>query len=195
MRTTFVRKLKPAPSGSKAKKKYYLEDSMQFLIPYIKGHNTEEPSGNLDINIEKETSNQSEEEARNAEGIFMEEVVDNIQPHTSGRSSTSPPMSWRRKLKSKSSDSVGTENIIAEYFLNRNKKITENEEDFIKSFLNSLVPDLRQMSTEQLRRFKRKVLEFIDDILGENIDMGSSSSVSFADSNSILYTLSNNEEH
>lgn len=167
---------------------------MQFLIPYIKGHNTEEPSGNLDINIEKETSNQSKEEARNAEGI-LEEVVDNIQPRTSGRSSASPPISWCRKSKSKSSDSVGTENIIAEYFLNRNKKIKENEEDFIKSFLNSLVPDLRQMSTEQLRRFKRKVLEFIDDILGENIDMGSSSSVSFADSNSILYTLSNNEEH
>lgn len=47
LRTTFVRSMKIPPSGSKAKKPYYLNDAMQFTIPFLKSSVI--PSGNLPL--------------------------------------------------------------------------------------------------------------------------------------------------
>nr|CAI5859360.1 unnamed protein product [Callosobruchus analis] len=47
LRSTFVKKLKPKPSGSGASKKpYYLMEAMQFAIPFVKVAGN--PTGNLD---------------------------------------------------------------------------------------------------------------------------------------------------
>lgn len=45
LRTTFVRRMKESKSGSKAKKPYYLNEAMQFTIPFVK--TCAIPSGNL----------------------------------------------------------------------------------------------------------------------------------------------------
>jgi len=42
---TFVRSMKISASGSKAKKPYYLNDAMQFTVPFLK--TSAVPSGNL----------------------------------------------------------------------------------------------------------------------------------------------------
>lgn len=45
LRTSFVRKIKNSTSGSKAKKTYYLNEAMQFTLPFVKTRAI--PSGNL----------------------------------------------------------------------------------------------------------------------------------------------------
>jgi len=45
LRTTFVGRIKDSKSGSKAKKPYYLNEAMQFTIPFVK--TCAIPSGNL----------------------------------------------------------------------------------------------------------------------------------------------------
>lgn len=45
LRTTFVRSMKIPASGSRTKKPYYLNDAMQFTVPFIKTNAV--PSGNL----------------------------------------------------------------------------------------------------------------------------------------------------
>lgn len=46
IRTVFSRRLKPGPSGSKRKKPYYLQDILQFLVPFLKP-SVSEVTGNL----------------------------------------------------------------------------------------------------------------------------------------------------
>lgn len=61
IRAVFVRNMKPAPSGAgaKTKKTYYLMESMQFTVPYIKALGA--PSGNLPNPPEQKEDKESEE--------------------------------------------------------------------------------------------------------------------------------------
>ncbi|XP_017480930.1 PREDICTED: uncharacterized protein LOC108370170 [Rhagoletis zephyria] len=51
IRNGFVRSLKPPPSGSssKIKKKYYLHEVMQFVLPYVKPVQHAEQTGNITL--------------------------------------------------------------------------------------------------------------------------------------------------
>ncbi|KAL4150017.1 hypothetical protein QTP88_003866 [Uroleucon formosanum] len=61
IQAVFVRNMKPAPSGARAKTKrtYYLMESMQFTVPYIKALGA--PSGNLPNLPEQKEDKESEE--------------------------------------------------------------------------------------------------------------------------------------
>lgn len=71
LRTILVRNMKPAPSGSsrKAKKPYYLNEYLQFLLPYVKPNTDITNPGNLpsptsDNEITFENNEQSDTEVQ-----------------------------------------------------------------------------------------------------------------------------------
>ena len=77
IRAVFVRNMKPAPSGvgAKTKRTYYLMESMQFTVPYIKALGA--PSRNLPNPPEQKEDKESEENDSTANGENV------LEPHCS----------------------------------------------------------------------------------------------------------------
>lgn len=186
LRTVFLRKLKPTPIGSRGKRKaYYLENAMQFCVPFIKtmipfttgnvpaSPNTKQAIDDAeDSKPQVEDSTQSEEEFTNLPQNFL-----SMSPSTSDESpqqSITPSVSSSSKrtsqiMKRKNQSSA------PEYFEIKKAKLPNNpaedtinqiidRQQSIKMFLLSLLPELEDLSDTQIKLFKRQVLKVIDDI-------------------------------
>lgn len=211
IRTTFVRRIKNSTSGSKAKKPYYLNEAMQFTLPFVK--TCAMPSGNLppipdkdfeNADVWENSENISEYTESNQTDIMSVSSPDMLLP-LSPRLSTSnsiPLITTQSEtervttpestfLKSKSTPrkrekrnkniSTDVDKAFTEYFESKKAKIaataSDARTDSVKQFLNSLIPDLLTMSDSQLRTYKRKSIELIDEILLSPPPMNSHSSV------------------
>jgi len=198
LRTTFVRRIKNSTSGSKAKKPYYLNEAMQFTLPFVK--TCAMPSGNLppipdkdfevdDVWENSEISEYTESNQTNIVSVSSPDMLQPLSPHPSTSNSiplittqsetervTTPESTF---LKSKSTPgkrvkrnkniSTDVDKAFTEYFETKKAKLaataSDARTDSVKQFLNSLIPDLLTMSDSQLRTYKRKSIELIDEIL------------------------------
>ncbi|KAI4455572.1 madf domain transcription factor [Holotrichia oblita] len=190
-----LRKMKPSPSGSGGKKKsYYLENAMQFCLPFIRtvippstGNLPAPPSTTQRSICDTEGSETQVEDHAQLEDESI--TVQQNSPPTSLSIIGDPPQhqietpptssSLKRtsqitQKKNKSSASVADQSV-AEYFKAKKVKLLSNaEEDIsnkrvdrqqgIKMFLLSLMPELEELSDSQIKIFKRQVLRVIDDI-------------------------------
>lgn len=192
LRTTFVRSMKIPASGSKAKKPYYLNDAMQFTVPFLK--TSAVPSGNLppipsDENVES-TDMWENTLLDTSEVIESSEIQD--EPHSpqletlpmpppptqsSIQHSSQPEQAESQKLtkkiaRKKNNNSSDADEAFIEYFKSKKAKINNSSRDIrtdsIKQFLNSLIPDLLTMTDAQLRTYKRRSIAIIDEIFGTN---------------------------
>lgn len=169
LRTVFLRHLrKKTPSGSQAdqfSKKYYLNDAMQFLMPFIKSGRKQ--LGNLiaqqpvrDVNIFDDVSvDESSNQTLNLEIVHDQSVS---QPTLNTSSNNISQQKNKKKNVSKETD---VDSCFIEYFNSKKQKTKESSAD--EKFLLSLLPDVEQMNQSQKRRFKREVLAVIDSIFEE----------------------------
>ncbi|XP_036347516.1 uncharacterized protein LOC118756887 [Rhagoletis pomonella] len=156
IRNGFVRSLKPPPSGSssKIKKKYYLHEVMQFVLPYVKPVQHAEQTGNITL---------SDWDVHHAEEVTtMEDGHESdITFETAQNTSTSTGQKRKRKKGSAGNDEV--EEAVLGYITNRNAKKTED--DSRKLFLLSLLPDVNSLSAARFRQFKIRSLLLVEDLL------------------------------
>ncbi|XP_046399476.1 uncharacterized protein LOC124165970 [Ischnura elegans] len=191
LRTVFMRKMKPSPSGSGGKKKaYYLENAMQFCLPFIKtvippstGNlptppYTAQPStrDNEGSETQVEELGESTNAPQNSPSMSPSILDDPPQHQTENPPASSSPKSTSQiqMKKNKSPESLADQSV-ADYFKAKKAKLLSNAKadtsnqkidrlQGIKMFLLSLIPELEELSDSQIKLFKRQVLRVIDDI-------------------------------
>lgn len=204
LRTVFMRKMKPLPSGSGAKKKaYYLAEAMQFCLPYIKA-SAPPSSGNLPQVPQHETTDEISQNAEICDdSASLEDSPDIVQspqapppppssnpPASPGpqqstpvlpQLSTHPPVQSsstraKRSLTLRNKSAAVADQCVAEYYKAKKAKLetTVNEaatsshnidrKEALKMFLLSLIPELEEFSDSQIKIFKRRVFNVIDEI-------------------------------
>ncbi|CAG9771697.1 unnamed protein product [Ceutorhynchus assimilis] len=190
IRGAFLRSLKKPPSGSgaSAKKKYYLEEFLHFLLPYIKNRSD-------DSNLQSVTDSVEDSEDENTD--YMDHPMESQVVQENQDSNTVP-----YSLDEESSLDLPDDKsfILAQkhctvtkrkYSQNVSAPLNPADDDFIEwkkykedsnsnvnehpnmLFLRSLFPDLMKMTDKQNRRFRQKVIGLIDDII-EDKDIVSS---------------------
>lgn len=189
LRAVFVRHIKPPPSGThgKAKKPYYLAEAMQFTLPYIKALGAPFPGNLPDIpeqaqNIPEpaEEDEESQSEAPTVQPSSPPPPPPPAQqPITSSQreeahlpqvmlTDTADSRSKKIARKSQKRTLTDVDNSFMEYLNAKKKKVatTSNESSQAKKmFLLGLLPELEPMTDTQMRLFRRKVLQLIDEIV------------------------------
>jgi hypothetical protein len=209
LRTAFSRSQKKLPSGSaaKEKKKYYLSDVMQFIIPFIKSRsqsrNLPDPPSETDFEVEPSECSQA--------------VIEGTKPNQSGTVITSSEEGTENSLEAEQSSNEEPLPFKKPHHtsqkLGRVPNSVSDEADkcfieFVKhqttttlhsadhDFLKSLLPDMQKLTDRRNRKFKRLTLELLDNLLVEQEDevkqrltpSTPSSAVSWDDSNEVGQT-------
>lgn len=171
LRTVFVRTNKSAPSGSarKSKKPYYLNEHLQFLLPYVKPSTDLTTSGNLlptpDHDILLENNEQSDTEDQDEDLVQQEQYFSDKIISKNHEEVRSPEEQTKGTKKRKSELSQADQSFIDFVKMKKTKMCGEDPR---RMYLLSLLPDINAMTDKQMRMFKRKVSDVIDDILNEN---------------------------
>lgn len=198
LRTTFVRRIKNSTSGSKAKKPYYLNEAMQFTLPFVK--TCAIPSGNLppipdedfetaDVWENSEISEYPDSNQTDGKPVSSPNMLLPLSPRPSTSNSiplistqsetersTTPESTFSKskptpvkKIKRSKNISTDADKAFTQFFETKKARLaataSDARTDSVKQFLNSLIPDLLTMSDSQLRTYKRKSIELIDEIL------------------------------
>ncbi|XP_046409110.1 uncharacterized protein LOC124174001 [Ischnura elegans] len=190
LRTVFMRKMKPSASGSGGKKKaYYLENAMQFCLPFIKtvippsmGYLptppcTTQPSTGANECSETQVEDLEDESTnapQNSPSVSPSILDDPPQHQTEKTPASSSPTSTSQilKKKNKSPESLADQSV-ADYFKAKKAKLLSNakadtsnqkidRQHGVKMFVLSLIPELEELSDSQIKLFKRQVLRVID---------------------------------
>ncbi|KAK2717976.1 hypothetical protein QYM36_006679 [Artemia franciscana] len=187
LRTVFTRKMKPPPSGSGAKKKaYYLEDAMQFCLPFMK--TSAPPSfGNLPQYSDANEGGVDEETPQdNASSADLSHTVPSQTCQAVPEEATSSPTQYlssrdgKTNFTSNKRPSAEVDRSVVEYVKAKKYKLNANDtettsgkidkQDSLKMFLLSLMPELEDLNKTQIRVFKRRVFSLIDEIAGTSLN-------------------------
>ena len=190
-----MRNLKSAPSGSsaKSKKPYYLNDSLQFLLPFVKTNAPDsDTQGNLPSPVAKEpetieSENESEDEnheVQNEIAVEDPDVTELTEPVA--RRGGTVQKAAKNKAKKRKSDVLDPDRAFVQFCESRKNR--SEDVDSNKMFLLSLLSDVNQMNPQQTRRFKKQVMNLIDEILDEPLSVASSNANS--GQSAILHTPS-----
>lgn len=151
LRCVFVRKLKPssAVSSKKASKPYYLNKFMSFILPYIKTNSVcDDMFGNVPSPTQPEKD-------------YAPSTTDFLEPSKQQRkykeNEQTQPVK-KQKIKLYDLDK-STECLQA-----RGMENTSTDDNPRKMFLLSLLPEINDMTENQMKIFRRKVLQLIDEI-------------------------------
>lgn len=182
-----MRRTKAPPSGSSGgrKKPYYLEEAMQFCLPYIRT-GLPPSSGNLPSIPQTQPFPVDEEipETQDDDSVFLDEDIapqfaetyTSTQPSQSTTSLLSKKNSGQSLQKQKRNSGAVADLSVAEYFKAKKAKLQSNagteadtfhsidKSQGLKLFLLSLLPELEDLSDSKIKLFKRKVLRLIDDL-------------------------------
>lgn len=189
LRTVFVRKMKPPGN----KRPYYLAEAMQFCLPYVKvsGPHT---SGVLPPAPPEETTENTLAIEAEYDSSFVDDPVDIKQEPPTPPSPSPPECLERSiPLKHKISRPVQSlltkrtvslrqklaaeaDKCVIEYFKAKKTKLEAavndsvaistktDKKEALKMFLLSLTPELEEFNDSQIKTFKRRVFNLIDDI-------------------------------
>lgn len=178
--------MKPAPSGSSAKKKqYYLTDVMQFVLPYVKTaiplHASNLPE-RYTMNSEEETETgdeptlEEDSEAASTEPSDYQPNNPFFQTEQSNSDVTekNPPSAevpqpkiystpqTRVNKRKRPLDEVDRTFV---HFLKERQRQGGEAQNTRKMFLLSLLDEVTNMSDQQWKLFKRRTLNVIDEII------------------------------
>ncbi|XP_055851346.1 transcription factor Adf-1-like [Episyrphus balteatus] len=201
LRAVYVRNMKQSKNGSGLKasrKTYYLTDAMKFTLPYIKvlnklnsenqtnpigrGNNEEQEDLEDDQMDDNESVSLSSDNFPSKHQQITSSLPQQLQkqqppssptPHSAPSFqetiSTDPTFQYLEKMRLMAQKKMKLDHVINNN--NRNPKT-----EALKMFLLSMVPDLQKMTDEEVRQFKRKSLETIDDIfMARNFALSSES--------------------
>ncbi|XP_059061561.1 uncharacterized protein LOC131854461 [Achroia grisella] len=148
LRYGFIRSLKPNADGS-LKKKYYLHDDMEFVLPFVKALSKQ--FGFVQAAVENDTDDE-----------FVDNQLDHCgqspQQHyfDSDMHQTLEPPKKKNRLHC---DHITTKNLHYKHLP------TDRCDESRKMFLLSLLPEIKELTESQMRAFRRKVLSLIDEIV------------------------------
>lgn len=178
IRTVFSRDVKRRRFGKVKKKPYYLQESLEYLVPFVKASHTtakdsqfqEEKKALTEMNIKEDS------EASNDESISVLPTSSETRSNQL-RVSTSSSLSTSSALPSQSDSLFGKRNMNSENYKSNSSK-NESYMDFDynlnglvptensrKMFLLSLLYDVESMTDLQYRKFRIEVLSLVDNIL------------------------------
>lgn len=175
--------------NGKRNKPYYLRRRLQFLIPFLKPASFEikedtlsNISSELDqLNLPSPLSSEfvgTEIEDEDFDESNNDDDDENGEAAINMKQEPSPTLELeqetKRKIchenwgggvsKKKKPLEISEVNASSSNTCNCHSN-RETEEDPKKAFLTSLLPDLRSLNDKEMRQFKRKTLEIIDDII------------------------------
>ncbi|XP_055639958.1 uncharacterized protein LOC129777611 [Toxorhynchites rutilus septentrionalis] len=178
LRVVFARHMKPKKNG-RPRKAYYLQEALQFAVPYMK----------IQTGTASQISKppeQEEEDHVKFEEYELELSASSRQttpspspsppsPHSAPTINASQklPQSLNITQTKRVSLNDRVENTFTEYSSQGAEPTSSSLEpadqdlkaEGLRMFLLSMLPDLLKMSDGQVRQFKRKALDAIDDIL------------------------------
>uniref|UniRef100_A0A023F6Q1 Putative alcohol dehydrogenase transcription factor myb/sant-like protein n=1 Tax=Triatoma infestans TaxID=30076 RepID=A0A023F6Q1_TRIIF len=173
LRAVFVRNMKPGPAVKK-KKPYYLTEAMQFALPFVKSLTTavpHHPEVMLDVNEREDGDSEyhtSSQSPKPSTSTFhqSDDSQQCLQPHQPLVDPLAKDIILRKiKLPPNDED----ERSYTEYFhAKKARTSTDERNEGIKMFLLSLLPELEEMTDHQLKIFRRRMLQTIDEITNEN---------------------------
>ncbi|XP_072934153.1 uncharacterized protein [Epargyreus clarus] len=178
IRSTFRRSFKPS-RNAKPKRTYYLSRYLNFILPFTKPmdesifHEDAMAQDDGPVEIKDENSEISEDEdepsSSQAHSSWNEddEAQANVELH-----SPDPQPSTARLRRLSSEDFSVPDHLKAR---SERTVVYHGEKEHMKYFFLSLLPEFRNMSEQQTRTFKIKVLQLIDDIKTERSQVPSSS--------------------
>lgn len=191
IRSTFLRSMKIPPSGSKPKKPYYLKDVLEFILPYVKPLNESQKPGNIPPAEEGDNSSQAGVQEEQATSDSIEEIPtetrDDSALEGSSTSSIIQSHGTRRRRKNNVDDNM---NVFLKRKIEKQdvaKNYTKNQ-SMMNHFFLSILPEFDDMSIQQMRSFKIKVLELLENIKDETQSMPSTSASSHSYSNLSAYS-------
>lgn len=167
IRSTFLRSTK-AQSGSKTKKPYYLSEHLTFILPYVKPLNDSDNRGNIPPTPDTEITNEADTE----EQVSNENLTESSEQHqppalqdqsTSSEAST-PVYGVRRRKTTASAVDAAMINFLKNKTNKAEEVILNKNEKQMNLFFQSILPEFTDMNVQQIRSFKIKVLQLIDDI-------------------------------
>ncbi|CAH2097678.1 unnamed protein product [Euphydryas editha] len=196
LRTVFVRHIKPTPNGSasKLKKPYYLADAMQFTLPFIKFLQYSTLNLPVQTEMKRELHDEIEENLLQTNNYEMSVTISSprsmslqsISPRASLPASSPPPSpqhlpSPQPTISKESCYCQTTNKFIQkdgeksfdECSIPKKTKLEEfndHQKEANKMFLLSLLPDMNEMSPSQIRKFKKKVMDSINEIFEGTTD-------------------------
>nr|XP_021186856.2 uncharacterized protein LOC110373816 isoform X1 [Helicoverpa armigera] len=135
LRYGLLRSLRLNPDGT-GKKKYYLHDEMEFVLPYIRTSRQHEMDlQQIEVETDEEANDFNDQDKKSSViGHYQEEEI-----------IPEPP-----KKKSKNRDTKS----------NNNQAFDESR----KMFLLGLLPEVNALTESQMKVFRRKILSLLDDI-------------------------------
>ncbi|XP_075979482.1 uncharacterized protein LOC142978795 [Anticarsia gemmatalis] len=141
LRYGLLRSLRPNPDGT-VKKKYYLHEEMEFVLPFIKTSRHETPIQLMDeVVLDMNIGNEQDSEYSSG------------HPHYQELENSEPP-----KKKSRPND------ICTQKLQQNSTGHDDFYDDARKMFLLSLLPEINAFTEFQMRVFRRKVFNLIDEI-------------------------------
>jgi hypothetical protein len=138
---------------------------MQFLLPYVKVNTTSDIPGNLPSPGEHECDYGEIQEKECNDFNVVESATEQNKRQTFSElqrgMAADDTSSWVKKRKTSSASSDVDKSFME--FVNMKKHRFASDNDHRKQFLLSLLPDVKEVTDNQMRRFKRKVLELVED--------------------------------
>uniref|UniRef100_A0A2A4J6Q7 MADF domain-containing protein n=1 Tax=Heliothis virescens TaxID=7102 RepID=A0A2A4J6Q7_HELVI len=161
LRAVFMRTMRAPPRGSTGvKKPYYLADVMQFVVPYMR------TLGETAAKKQQAKEAQEAQEKRPVQVAIEEIKVEQLDDDDSSDwAEDEREMSVSRKRSVQ--DDEPQQSVKVARIAQPSSSTVTLDSDHIKSFLNSLLPELNEMNSVQFKNFKRRVLLLIDDITTE----------------------------
>ncbi|XP_021187114.2 uncharacterized protein LOC110373940 [Helicoverpa armigera] len=170
LRAVFMRTMKAPPRGSTGKKKpYYLSDVMQFLVPYMRPVPKSEEAKKRLRQAKAAQEAQERQDKRPVQFAIEQVKVEQLDDEDSDDWGTVSIEDEREMFSRKRSvlDEEPQPSPKVTRRVHPSSSTVTLESDHVKSFLDSLLPELHEMSSQQFKNFKRRVLLLIDDITTE----------------------------
>lgn len=179
LRAVFVRHVKGTPSGTKAKKKkpYYLTEAMQFTLPFIRvlmSSTQEKLPGQQDMPVDAEHEDDEEEDfphtdiSQEQQQISQQLLIKSEETYEDEQFIVESPLESPKMLGHSQKRAINElENASQDYSKTKKSNTIRTPNDTLearKMFLLSLLPEINELNDQQMKIFKRKVLQLIDNV-------------------------------
>lgn len=155
--------MKAPPTSTGKKKPYYLSEVMQFVVPYMRPIARAEAAKEKQRQLVKE--HEEYQELKEIEEIKLEVPDDECYDSSEQNAEDERGKEIAATRKRPAQDEELHHAKVAKVAYPSSPMPLDS--DHVKSFLNSLLPELTEMNSAQFKNFKRKVLLLIDDIVTE----------------------------
>ena len=164
--------------GFKVRKPYYLAEYLDFLYPFTKCRQPKSYTPEVDFSESISHHEVKQEDPLDIEPLAEVENLDSELENSHESQNLTSPAKRMRKNPNESVTLSDINRSSLEYFQIKKQKPQPEKEDHDAMFLSSILPEMREMSNKQKRRFKIGVLRLADQILSENESSSQSTSVS-----------------